>query len=175
MNRRRTARGAAVGGIMAALALAVLYAGSVFPAWALALSAVAGLFPAAAYLAEGTVTGLISYAAAAAAGLLLVPDKGCAFLFSVFFGYYAVVKLTVEKRLGSVPAWGVKLLVFNGALTAAVFLFPAVVTVSVIRSLSGSRFYLAVYLLFNVVFILFDIGYSRLISYGRKRILPRLK
>ena len=175
MNKRISARGVAVGGVLTALTLAVLYAGSVFSGWAIALAAVAGLFPAAVFLAEGTVTGLISYAAAAVLGFLLLPEKGCVFLFSVFFGYYAVVKLAVEKRLKPIAAWGVKLAVFNAALTATVLLLPALVSVSGVRSLSGTRFYLAVYVLFNAVFIVFDLGYSRLISFGRKRILSRIK
>ncbi len=175
MNKRRSARGIAVGGIMTALTLAVLYAGAVFSGWAMALAAIAGLFPAAVFLSEGTVTGLISYAAAAVLGFLVLPEKGCVFLFAVFFGYYSVVKLAVEKHLKSIPAWAVKLAVFNAALTASVLILPAVVAVSGIRSLSGAQFYLAVYALFNAVFIVFDLGYSKLISFGRERILPRLK
>ena len=86
-----------------------------------------------------------------------------------------MVKLAVEKRLKPIAAWGVKLAVFNAALTATVLLLPALVSVSGVRSLSGTRFYLAVYVLFNAVFIVFDLGYSRLISFGRKRILSRIK
>ena len=175
MNRRRSARGIAIGGIMAALALALLYAGAMLPGWAMALAALAGLFPAAVNLVSGTVMGLISYAAAAVLGFLLLPDKGCVFLFTVFFGYYAVLKLAVEKRLQKTAAWAVKLAVFNAALTATALLIPALLSVSVIRSLSGFWFYLAAYVLFNAVFIVFDLGYSRLISFGRKRILSRIK
>ena len=175
MNRRRSARGIAVGGIMTALALALLYAGAVFPGWAMALAAIAGLFPAVVVLTGGTVMGLISYAAAAVLGFLILPDKGCVFLFSIFFGYYAVVKIAVEKRLRKITAWAVKLAVFNAALTATALLLPALLEVSVIRSLSGVWFYLAAYVLFNAVFIVFDLGYSRLISFGRNRILSRIK
>ncbi len=160
---------------MTGAALAFLYLGSVLPAWAMALAAVAGLFPAAVFLSEGTVTGLVSYAAAAALGLLLLPEKGCAFLFAVFFGYYAVIKLAAEKRMGRVRAWAVKLAVFNAALTATVLLLPALVSVSVIRSLSGFLFYAAVYVLFNAVFIVFDLGYSRLSAFARDRVLSRIK
>ena len=175
MKKRRPARGIAVGGVMTALALGLLYAGAVLPGWAMALAALAGLFPATVFLMEGTAVGLVSYAAAAVLGLILLPDKGCAFLFAIFFGYYAVVKLAAEKHLRTVMAWAVKLGIFNAALTATVLLLPALVSVSGIRSLSGSRFYLAVYILFNAVFIVFDLGYSRLISFGRDRILSRIK
>jgi len=174
MKKRRSALGVAVGGIMTGAALAFIYIGAVFPAWAMALAAVAGLFPAAVFLSGGTVMGLVSYAAAALLGFLILPDKGCVFLFAVFFGYYAVVKLAVEKRLRRTPSWAVKLAVFNAALTATVLLLPALVSVSVIRSFSGFRFYLAVYLLFNAVFVVFDLGYSRLISFARERILSRI-
>ena len=175
MNKRRSARGIALGGIMTGAALAFLYLGSVLPACAMALAAVAGLFPAAVFLAQGTVTGLVSYAAAAILGFLLLPEKGCVFLFAVFFGYYAVIKLAAEKRLGGARAWAVKLAVFNAALTATVLLLPALVSGSGIRSLSGVLFYAAVYVLFNAVFIVFDLGYSRLITFARDRILSRIK
>ena len=175
MKKHRSVRGIAAGGIMTALALAVLYGGAVLPGWALALAALAGLFPAAVFLTGETVMGLISYAAAALLGFLLLPDKGCVFLFSIFFGYYAVIKLTAEKRLRRMEAWAVKLAVFNAALTVTVLLLPALLTVSVIRSLSGLLFYLAVYVLFNVVFIVFDLGYSRLISFARDRVLSHIQ
>ena len=174
MNKRRSALGVAVGGIMTGAALALLYIGAVFPAWAMALAAVAGLFPAVVFLAGGTVMGLVSYAAAAVLGFLVLPDKGCVFLFTVFFGYYAIVKLAAENHLRTTLSWTVKLAVFNAALTATVLLFPVLVSVSVIRSLSGFRFYLAVYLVFNAVFVVFDLGYSRLIAFGRERILSHI-
>ena len=68
----------AVGGILAAGSLAVLWLASVTPTGQLGVTAVAGLFPVGAVLAAGRTAGYLCWAAASILGLLLLPDKGAA-------------------------------------------------------------------------------------------------
>ena len=91
----------AVGGILAAGSLAVLWLASVTPTGQLGVTAVAGLFPVGAVLAAGRTAGYLCWAAASILGLLLLPDKGAALMYLCFLGLYPVVK----SRLESLKSW----------------------------------------------------------------------
>ncbi len=66
----------ALGGILAAGALVMLWLACVAPSGRLGLTAVGGLFPMAATLAAGRVAGYLCWGAASLLGLILLPDKG---------------------------------------------------------------------------------------------------
>ena len=87
----------ALGGVLAAGSLAVLWLACVVPSGQLGVTAVAGLFPVGAVLAAGRGAGLLCWAAASILGLLLLPDKGVALMYLVFLGLYPVVKSRLEQ------------------------------------------------------------------------------
>ena len=95
---RRTKTGAvALGGVLAAGSLAVLWLACVIPSGQLGVTAAAGLFPVGAVLAAGRGAGLLCWAAASVLGLLLLPDKGVALMYLFFMGLYPVVKSRLEQ------------------------------------------------------------------------------
>ena len=75
----------------------MLWLACIAPSGRLGLTAVGGLFPMAATLAAGRVAGYLCWGAASLLGLFLLPDKGVALLFLMFFGLYPVVKERVES------------------------------------------------------------------------------
>lgn len=168
----RSARAVALCGILAALALVFLFGACVVPTGQLGLTAVAGLFPMAAVISVGVRAGFLCWAAAGLLGLLLVPDKGCAVLFLLFLGLYPVVKSLIE-RLRNLPAeWVLKLLFFNAMLAVSVltvggFLFSSLP--SVFRNL----FFL--WPAANAVFVVYDIGLSKLAQFYSVRVDRHMK
>ena len=68
----------ALGGVMAAGSLVVLWLACVAPSGRIGLTAAAGLFPMAATLCAGRTAGCLCWAAASLLGLFMLPDKGVA-------------------------------------------------------------------------------------------------
>lgn len=155
-------RRTALGGVLAAGSLAVLWLACVAPSGRVGLAAVAGLFPVVGVLSAGRAAGYLCWAASGILGLILMPDKGIALIYFLFLGLYPVVKSQIESMRRQMLEWTLKLLYFNGALLLMLLVF--------------NRLFLAVLppwlgtggvLLFgvgNLVFVIYDIGLSRLIG-----------
>lgn len=156
--------------VFTAFSAAFLYIASVFPSGQLGFLGVASLFGIAAVLEFGLWGGAAVYAGTALIGLLVVPSKSLVALYAIFFGYYPILKALTEKLKSRVLEWAVKLIVFNAALTAAIF----ALTMTIFDfSLFNNRVYL-IYLACNAVFVLFDIGVTRVIAVYLSRIYPKI-
>ena len=105
----------ALGGVLAAGSLAVLWLACIAPTGRLGVTAAAGLFPIGAVLLAGRGAGLLCWAAASVLGLLILPDKGVALMYLCFMGLYPVVKSRLEQCASRPLEWVGKLACFNGA------------------------------------------------------------
>lgn len=153
--------------VLAALSLVVLFLSAVAPTGRLALVAVAGLLPAAAVIRFGVPAGLFCYVVTGILALLLLPDKGGAVLYLLFFGHYPVVKSLIE-RLGKLPLeWILKLCVFNALLCVLYFGFFALFAETAPAAVSFAPF---AFLSGNAAFVAYDVGFSRLIYSFRGRL-----
>lgn len=157
----------ALGGVLAALSLLLLYGGTLLPSGRIGMVAVAGLVPAAGVISGGLAAGFLSYGAAALLGLLLLPDKGCALLYAIFFGLYPMVKYAIE-RLRKLPLeLLLKLAFFNLILVICLFGFSALLFPLLPELM---RTPLPLFAIGNVVFLVYDYGFSKLITYYASRI-----
>ena len=157
----------ALGGVLAAGSLVFLWLASVTPTGRLGLTAVAGLFPMAAVLAAGRNAGYLCWAASGLLGFFLLPDKGVSLLYLAFLGLYPIVKSRIESIRRLPVEWVLKLVFFDLALTLFWFFLRGMF-------LPDPPVWLAenvpvLYLLGNLVFVLYDVGLSRLIAMLRAR------
>ena len=164
-------RRTALGGVLAAGSLAVLWVACVFPTGKLGLTAAAGLFPVGAVLAAGRGAGLLCWGAASVLGLLLLPDKGVALLYLCFLGLYPTVKSRMENVKSRGLEWAGKFAFFNLALSLCWFAFRALLLPALPQWL-GERTWL-VYLAGNAVFLVYDVALTRLIGAVMVRLRPR--
>ena len=151
---------------MIAFSVAFLYLASIFPSGQLGITAVASLFCAAAIVETGLRGGAAVYVGTLILGLLLTADKTPMILYGFFLGYYPILKSISEKQRSRVLEWIIKMAVMNAALTALVLLFATLVFS--IQTVTDSL--IVVYLAFNIVYIIFDIGMSKVIGYYVTRI-----
>ena len=158
MRRNNAAGKVAYPAILSALALIIVYAGSIAPTGNWGIVAAAGLLPAAV----GLKAGFLCWAAAAILAFLLVPDKFCVLLFGVLFGLYPMVKSLVEQLRKKPLEYVLKLAFFNAAFTVVYLTMTAAVAASLPQVLGSSVW--GLYLAANVVFLLYDYGFSRLIA-----------
>lgn len=157
----------ALGGVLAALSLLLLYLATMMPSGRIGMVAVAGLVPAAGVVSGGVAAGFLSYGAAGLLGLLLLPDKGCAVLYLIFFGLYPLVKSMIE-RLRKLPLeLLLKLVFFNLVLAVLLFGFSAFLFPMLPEFLHST---LPIFVVGNIVFLIYDYGFSKLITYYASRI-----
>ena len=177
MRNKSKASVLALCGVLAALAVALMFLGGVIPFAAIACPVLASLVLIPVYAETGRKWSLLWYAAVTILGLLLAPDKEAAILFA-FFGYYPMLK----KLFGHLPAawlkWLVKLVYVNAAVFASYSLMIFVFRMDAVSAefAQMERYLLVVLLLLaNLSFILYDILIGRLEIIYHVRIRPKLK
>ena len=167
-RREDAARRTALGGILCAGSLLFLFGACVAPSGRIGLCAVSGLFPALGGFAYGGAFGCLCWGAAGLLGLILLPDKGISLLFLLFLGIYPLLK-GVWERVPRLFGWVCKFVYFN-----AVFIFYYYVLEStLVTGFSGLMAQAPVLLLAgNVVFLLYDLGLTKLLGSVAERIKP---
>lgn len=164
-------------GVLAALAVALLFFGGAIPFAAIACPVLASMVMIPVYTETGKKWSLLWYAAVALLGLLLAPDKEAAILFA-FFGYYPMLKKWFGRLPNSVIKWVVKLVYVNAAVFAAYSLMIFVFRMDAVSAefAEMERYLLIVLLvLANISFVLYDILIDRLEIFYHVRIRPKLK
>lgn len=111
----------ALGGMIAALSLALLISVSMVPFITYALPAAAGALLCLLVIELNKKWAFGVYCAVAILAVLLVGEKEVAFLYCALFGYYPILKALLEKKLPSWAAYPLKLALFNAAIVASYY------------------------------------------------------
>ena len=176
MRKRGAAARMALCGVLAALAVALMFLGGTVPFASIACPVLASLVLIPVYCECGWKWGLLRYAAVAALAALLAPEKEAAVLF-VFFGYYPMLRKLIGRLRVRAAAWAVKLVYVNAAVFAAYGLMLYVFHLTaVMEDFEGmGKAMLAVLLvLANVTFVIYDVLIARLEVYYHVRLRPKL-
>ena len=167
----------ALGGIMGALSLLCLLL-TVFPYATYALPALASFFLFPVIIEGGKKLGAAVYVATALLALLIVPDIEAKALYVSFFGAYPLLK-SVAERVSRVGEWVIKLAAFNAAavLTYGVLLGLQLVPIAdfAVGSLATPVALGVLLAAGNAVFVLYDIGLTRVLSVYVYRFQPLLR
>lgn len=168
-NRAMNTKTTALGAMLVALSVVLLYIGSITEILDLSLCAVASLVAVFALIEFGRGYALTVYSAAALLSLLILPNKFSALAY-VFMALYSIIKSVIE-RLGRIASWIVKLVYFNAGLIIAVLLAKYIFLLPD----EGMIAMLSLFVLGNAAFILFDIALSRLVLLYFFRLRTRLR
>jgi hypothetical protein len=163
---------------MSALSLTFLFLSCVTPGVRLALCAVAGLPLVTVALRHGRRDAFLAFGATSLLSVIVLPLKSITAAYILFFGAYPILKSHFEtKRLGLAAQFAVKLVYFNAVFFFGVRLLQKVGLLaenaagivsgyvaqlgvslpSTVLSVSG-------FILANLVFLLYDIGVTGLIT-----------
>jgi len=148
--------------LFSALSFISLYFASVWPTGRYGLVAFSSLFVAGAVCEAGIASGVYVFIVGSALGMLLLPDKSAPVLYVLFFGYYPVLKSLIERVRRAYLQWILKLLVFNAAFMVLWFLAGALVFGS---GDYPSGIFPILIIGLNLVFALFDYGFSKVIRF----------
>lgn len=138
---------------------------SYFPYLTYAIPALAGLFMMIPLIECGVSWGFGTYVASAAI-VFITGEMEAKILYVMFLGYYPVLKSVIEKINKQFVEWILKLLCFNAAAVAFYFVSSRLFAVSFDDFGAWGKYGAVLFLaLCNVVFVVYDIGISRVASY----------
>ena len=155
----------ALGGLLTALGVVLMFLTGLIPIGTYALPAIAGVLLIVAVIEIGAKWAWMIYAAVAVLSLLFAADKEAALLFVLFFGYYPVLKSFLERISNKVLSWISKFAVFNVAVVACFFL--AVNFLQLPEDFVYCIWHLFAWvflILGNAVFLIYDIALSGLVA-----------
>ena len=177
MRRNKRTTVLALCGVLAALAVALLFLGGTLPFATIACPVLASLVLIPVYAENGAKWGFLWYVTTALLGVLLTPDKETAVLF-VFFGYYPMLKRFLERLPGRTLTWIAKLVYINAAVCAAYGLMIWVFQMEAVAAEFAEAqtwMLIALLLLANLTFVLYDLLIVRLEVYYHARLRPKFK
>jgi hypothetical protein len=156
---------------MGASAAAFMFVSAYLPTLSVTFAAIAGLFIAAAFIECGLKYAMLCYFSVSAVSLVIVPDKTLVFLFILFFGLYPLFKAWAEARRTALLEYGAKLLFFNAMLC---LIYLLIRSFAELPKLPNIPFALPISIVvINLVFFVYDFGFSKLIILYRLRISRR--
>ncbi len=166
----------AFAGVICCLSLACMLL-TIIPTMEIGLPALAGGILVLPTIELGKRYGFLCYGATAFLSLLIAPSLEAKVLFVLFLGYYPVLKALIERKGPPVLQWVVKLMLFNITVCVAYWLLIKVFTAVVTDDVALFGVYLPVVLLLlgNVVFVVYDIALTRVISVYLRFMQPRLR
>lgn len=153
--------------VLSALSFIFLYVSAIVPTAQMGVVAIAGLFPAGAVVSAGLGAGFFCYSVSGLLGLLLIPNKGNALLYLLFLGLWPMLKSLCERLSNRWLEWVCKLAIFNAALSLLWIALRSVLLPFLPVALNSTWL---IYLTGNVVFLIYDIGFSKLIAFYVVRI-----
>lgn len=159
--------------ILAALATVVMMA-AYFPYVTYSVPAIAGLFIMAALIETDKKWAFACYLVSVVP-IMLFAESEAKFIYICFFGFYPILKCILEKIKNNILCFIVKIICFNGLMAICYLLLKFVTGITFTEADTTKLILAATVILFNAVFILYDILLAKLASEYLVRIHPFVK
>lgn len=154
---KESVRKLALSSMLAALEVVLLYFSSLFEMLDLTIAAatvfvsmfavaeIKGSYPVGIYLTVSVLS------------LLLLPKKFSASVYTMFLGWYPMLKSFTEKHMKRLGSWLVKLICFNVSFTLILAVCKFILGLEDLGGLDPKIGYAVLYVMGNGTFLLFDI------------------
>lgn len=162
-NNKKVSYKVSLGGIISALCLVLMFLTAVFPPLNITLPLFAGMLMTVVAIEVSPSWAWVTYATVAILSFFITPDKEAAIFFTVFFGFYPILKDTLEKIKSKILKWLLKFVVFNIAIVIIYQLTVKLLgTVDLIEEFGFMKQFMlpGLIIMFNGIFILYDITLS---------------
>lgn len=160
MKQKNNVRKLTTCAMLSALGVVLLWLGSVIEVVDISMAVVASLFCVFAVIEYGGSAPWLVFAVTGVLSVILLPQKTPAVMYVLFFGYYPIIKEKLE-RLPLALAWLWKEVIFNVALILLLVLSRWLLMGA---EASALLLYVAFGLLAEIVFPIYDVALTRLIS-----------
>ena len=171
-----------LGGSVSALCLFSMFMTGIMPMFVYTFPALAGALLIIIVIELGIKWAFLTYSTVGLLSLFITPDKEAAVMFIMFLGYYPIVKSFFEKTRIRALEWLLKLACFSVSVILAYQIIIKIFGITDVLSEFGEfgkYGALAFLAAANVVFVIYDIALTRIISayisWFRPKILRKLK
>ncbi len=175
--KKRNIKLLALCAMLAALGVVILLLGSMVEVLDLSAAMFASLLITVAVIEGGSYWPWLTYAVTAVLSLLLLPAKFAAVAFALS-GHYPIIKEKLEKLKNRPLVWCIKIVIFNIALTgllAVLKVFLPGVDILLMPGIGQAINYVVIYFAGNLIFVLYDILLTRIVSFYIFRLRDKLK
>ena len=167
MKKKFDSKSFALSAVMAALMVVLVYLSSLFPVMSLSIVAIAGVLSAILVSECGVSYACLAYISASALMLITAPDKSNAVLFVLLFGIYPIIAVILERVKHKMFTCVLKLLVANVLFFITLMFFRLLMFVE-IGDKAGIFWF--VWIVYNVIFVMYDVCLKKLVIFYRIRI-----
>ena len=152
---KKTSARVALGGIVAALCIVIMFLTGVVPALYIVSPMAAGLLMVILVEEVSVSWAWLTYLAVSLLSLIVTFDKDAALMFILFFGYYPILRLNLEKIRNKPLKIICKYLLFNVFLVIDWLLTVYLLGLPTFED-TGSVMYTVLIFAFNVIFFFYD-------------------
>lgn len=164
----------ALGGIVSALCLTVMFLAGVMPALYIAAPMIAGMLMLILAEEVSRAWGWLTYIAVSLLSLIMIPDKEAALMFILFFGYYPLLRSILSKITPGGLRFAVKLVLYNVFLLADYLLTVYVLGLPTFAD-TVPWMYAALLVGANLLFLMYDALLSRIGYFYRNYFVRRVR
>ena len=157
----------------AALCTTILYLGSFIEVLDMSMAVLASLLSMIIVVEYGGSAPWSVFGVTAILSLLLLPNKFPALLYTLFFGYYPIIKEKIEKLRLNFVGWVIKIGVF--AVATALLLLLTKLFTSELDVPGGTIITIMFVVLSAITLVLYDIVLTRIISFYIIKLRQRFK
>ena len=173
-------RDIAIGGILVALTIIVLYATSILPISTLAILTIASAIIPICIIRSNVQTSIFVYISSSLIAFFLVPIN-ISLLYFIFFGVYGIVKYFIERIRKENLEIILKLVFFNIVFVIGFIIMQNILRVNIIAGLeelisklfnNSARIYslIILWIIAQPVFIIYDYAMTMIITFYMERI-----
>ena len=156
---------------LSALGVVTLYLGSFISVLDMSMAVIASVFTVIAVIEYGKGAPWLVYAVTGILSLVLLPEKSPALLYICFMGFYPIIKEKLESKR-KIVSWVFKEVIFN--VTLAVMLLLSNLVFS--PTAEEPWYWMLIFvILAEIVFPIYDLALTRVISFYIYKLRPRFK
>ena len=168
----------ALGGIVSALCLVTMFLAGIITPLYLLLPMIAGTLLVLIAEEVSISWALLTYIAVSLLSLFITADKEAALIFIMLFGHYPILRYYLQKIKLSPLRFAVKLMIFN--ICAVSFFYVTVYIFGIKQMIEDMNDFgrygsIALLVVCNVIFLLYDFNLDVVYKVYIKRIMPRFK
>lgn len=154
----------ALGGILTALSVFIMFLSGIFPFLSYTLPALSGVLLLVIVRESGNKWAIMVYLAVSILVFIIVPNKEASILYIFFFGYYVIVKFIIEDKIKySFVRLIIKLMIFNISVIVSYLIIIYIFAIP-LEEMEEYGVY-SVYIMLgigNLTFIIFDYVITKL-------------
>ncbi|MGN1328455.1 MAG: hypothetical protein ACI4V4_02020 [Eubacterium sp.] len=165
----------AVCSIVTALSCVLLFFGGITFVLAYAMPMLVSIAMIMLKTTFGTKSAWITFVATSLLSFMLVADKECVLMYITFFGYYPIVKCSIDKIKAKPLKVICKLLLFNAMLTVCQLILVYVLGIPFLEEGEGKYFIIVFAVLMNFLFVIYDYMINAVTDLYKLKIEKRIK